>query len=191
MEIDFKIADSRGFTLAEMLVAVGVFAVTMAVSSSIFINVNNLQQQTANMGKLQNEGRYVLEKISKEIRGRELDYASTILSATGTAESLAFKKDEFGDVYRIYFDAAAASVRVEVINGAEEKNAALSSEAVIVEKLIFKVSPLADPYGIAALGPPFEQPRVTISMVLKNRDVPDKYRKTLLLQTTISSKIYR
>jgi len=184
--------NNPGFTLAEMLVTVGVFAIAMSVSSSIFINVNNLQQQTANMGKLQNEGRYVLEKISKEIRGRELDYASTLLSATGTTDILVFKKDELGDVYKIFFDHASSSIDVETdnVDTGIAKTAHLSSDEIIADRLEFKISPVTDPYEVGALNPPLEQPRVTMVMLIKNRNVPDKYKKTLLLQTTISSKIY-
>lgn len=180
-----------GFSLAEMLVAVGVFSIAMAVSSSIFINVNNMQQQTANMSKLQNEGRYVLEKIGKEIRGRELDYDLTVLDSAGLTDALVFKEDEFGDAYKIYFDAASQAIRVETTNiDAGTKDAALSADEVMVEKMQFLVSPLTDPYAVLSADPPLEQSRVTLMMVIKNREAPEKYRKTLQLQTTISSKTY-
>ena len=175
-----------------MLMAVAVFAIVMSVSSSIFINVNSLQQQTANMAGLQNEGRYVLEKISKEIRGRELDYSQTIISATGMAEILVFKKDEFGQAYKIYFDPAGQAVMIETDDGVNGASIApLNSSGVAVTKLIFKISPSSDPYDVSVAAPPLEQPRVTILMQIMNRNVPDKYIKTLLLQTTISSKVYK
>lgn len=183
--------DQSGFTLAEMLVTVGIFAITMAISSSIFINVNNLQQQTASMAKLQNEGRYVLEKMSKEIRGRELDYVSMAnLGVNGETDKLVFKTDEFGDAYEIYFD--TDRIKVKISNVSEVKIADLTAAEIIVEKLEFIVSPAQDPYeAFPAVPAYFEQPRVTIMMVIKNRNVPEKYKRTLLLQTTISSKVYR
>ncbi|MFA6526036.1 MAG: prepilin-type N-terminal cleavage/methylation domain-containing protein [Candidatus Buchananbacteria bacterium] len=187
--------DQPGFTLAEMLVTVGIFAITMAISSSIFINVNNLQQQTASMAKLQNEGRYVMEKMSKEIRGRELDYdamAADLNVTTGVTKKLVFKTDEFGDAYEIYFD--TDRIKVKISNVSEVKIADLTAFEIIVDNLEFIVSPAQDPYEAFSLipsAPIFEQPRVTIMLVIKNRNVPEKYKRTLLLQTTISSKVYR
>lgn len=181
----------RGFTLAEMLVTVGVFAITMAISSSIFINVNNLQLQTANMSKLQNEGRYVLEKIGKEIRGRELDYSQLSL-LDGFTDRLVFKPDEFGQTYRIYFNYDGQAVMIETSDADGLKNAQLSSSEVSVDKMQFRVSPLKDPYDVLAVDDtPLEQSRVTIIMTLKNIATMEKFRKTLFLQTTISSKNYR
>ena len=183
----------RGFTLAEMLVTVGVFAITMTVSSSIFINVNNLQQQTANMAKLQNEGRYILEKISKEIRGRELDYAQINLdSVTGLTDTLVFKPDEFGETYTVYYNTNNKSINVQTYTEvAGIKTAILSSEEITVDKMQFRISPTTDPYDISVSSSPLEQSRVTIMMEIKNANTMERYQKKLLLQTTISSKNYR
>lgn len=184
--------DNRGFSLAEMLVAVGVFAVTMAISSSIFINVNNLQQQTANLAQLQNEGRYVLEKISKEIRGREIDYGGLELDAEGFTAALPFKEDEFGEAMRLYFDATEGRFMMESASVAGgNRTAALSSDDVKVERLTFKIAPATDPFDEFSGTAPTQQPRVTIRLEISNRAAPERFRKSLVLQTTISSKIYR
>ncbi len=177
----------KGFTLVEMLVTVGVFAIVSMVSSSIFINVNNLQQQTGNMQRLQNEGRYLLEKIAKEVRGRELDYKSTILFEGGTTKQLVFKEDEFGEAMSLSFDESAQAINLG-INGSAER---LSSDQVVVESLEFRVNPSSDPYEYLSSSTPALQPRVTIYLKLKNKDVPERYLKKLNLQTTISSKIYK
>lgn len=184
--------DQSGFTLAEILVTVGIFAIVMMISSSIFININNLQQQTANMARLQNEGRYVLEKIGKEIRGRELDYDQTVLEPSGVTDVLAFKPDEYGEGYRIYYVSSSQEIMIETTSAeAAPKISSLTADDIIVEKMAFKVMPLDDPYSVGAGSSSSMQPRVTIMMQIKNRNVPERYLKTLLLQTTISSKIYR
>jgi Tfp pilus assembly protein PilV len=58
-----------GFTLPEMLVTVGVL-LTMMVLSAVFINVNNLQQQTANLAELRTKP-LPDGKDRQEIRGRK------------------------------------------------------------------------------------------------------------------------
>lgn len=179
--------NTQGFTLVEMLVTVGVFAIVSVVTSSIFINVNNLQQQTGNLQRLQNEGRYLLEKIAKEIRGRELDYGPVGFPNGGLTDRLDFKVDELGDSMSIEFDDQNERILIS-INGEREP---LNSDQVEIKDLQFKVSPSNDPFSQTATSSEAMQPRVTIYMKLSNKDVPERYLKNLDLQTTISSKIYK
>lgn len=171
---------AAGFTLVEVLVTIGIFAITLVIVSGIFININNLQQQTAAFERLQNDGRYVLEKIGKEIRGRELDYGSMDLSGGGVASELVFKPDEYGQVLSIAFNETGQSLLFDLAG----QSADINSNDVIIEKAAFIVMPATDPYVT-------EQPRVMVSLVLKNRDLPAAKQKTLRLQTTFSSKTYR
>jgi len=174
-----KIKNNSGFTLVEMLVTVGVFAITVAVSSVVFLNVNNLQQQTANIASLQNEGRYILEKIAKEIRSRELNYDATSSDGSGLASTLVFQPDESRDVVSIIFDSGSQTIKLDK-NGLEGP---INSDQVLVESAKFLVTPTQSL--------PEQQPRVTILLVLKNKSVQAVYQKTLTLQTTISSRVYK
>ena len=180
-----------GFTLAEILVTVGIFAITVIISSGIFINVNNLQQQAASMERLQNEGRYVLEKIGKEIRGRELDYSQLVFSSTGLVDSLVFKKDEFGEVLELDFNKNSKSILFTLDGEMGRNSAQLNSSDVLVDKALFLVNPQDDPYSLFSTSTPFAQPRVTILLSLKNKNMPERYQRSLDLQTTFSSKVYR
>lgn len=178
----------KGFTLAEMLITIGVFAIVSVVTSSIFINVNNLQQQTGNLQRLQNEGRYLLEKMAKEIRGRELNYEKMSLSSGDLIDQLDFRVDELGDAMSIRFGKEDGKVFI-IVNNEKES---LNSEQIEIKDLKFKVSPLSDPYSqeVTSLSEVM-QPMVTIYMKLSNKGVPERYLKNLELQTTISSKIYK
>lgn len=179
-----------GFSLIEILVTIGLFALVMTISSAIFINVNNLEQQTSNMAKLQNEGRYMLEKMGKEIRGRELDYEAmkAEIQSTGETKTLVFKSDEYGETYMLSFNQADSSIEITSVSGlGDQSQANLNSSEVTVDQFKFIITPVAAPDSAN----PTVQPRVTIMMVIKNKNAPEKYRKTLTLQTTISSKIYR
>lgn len=179
--------NTQGFTLVEMLVTVGIFAIVSVVTSSIFINVNNLQQQTGNLQRLQNEGRYLLEKIAKEIRGRELDYGPVGFPNGGLTKQIDFKVDELGDSMSIKFDDQNEKIIISV-NEVEEP---LNSDQVNIKDLQFKISPSNDPFSQTATSSEARQPRVTIYMKLSNKGVPERYLKNLDLQTTISSKIYK
>lgn len=182
--------NQRGFSLAEMLVTVGVFTIALVIISAVFVNINKLQQNTANLEQLQNEGRYVMEKISKEIRGRELDYSALSIN-DGVSQSLVFKEDEYGEVLSIEFDNSNKSIKIASAKDEQSIVNDLSSDSVIVEDAKFFLSPASDPYSVLATSTLQIHPRVTIFLKLKNKEKNPEYQKQLNLQTTISSKVYR
>jgi len=180
------IKKNQGFTLIEILVTIGIFAIAMMVASAIFINVSNLQQQTANLAQLQNEGRYIIEKVAKEIRGRELDYNEMNINLeSGSTDKLLFKPDEYGEIYEIAYDNETKSIEITIADDSGSKVARLNSESVAVDQFQFILTPAEAPGD-----EPSVQSRVTLLLAISNRDGLEKYRKSLSLQTTISSKIY-
>lgn len=189
---NFKTLKARpGFSLAEMLVSVGVFALAVMLSSAVFLNVNGLQQQTAGMERLQNDGRYVLERLGKEIRGRELDYSRLFFSAGGVSSRLVFKKDEYDEILEIFFDEQEKKLFFSLDGPDGFRQAQINSDDVIVAGASFIVTPQNDPFDWFATSTPSAQPRVTILLQLQNKVIGEKYRRQLNLQTTFSSKVYR
>ncbi|MFA5124510.1 MAG: prepilin-type N-terminal cleavage/methylation domain-containing protein [Patescibacteria group bacterium] len=188
-----KLIRNQGFTLVEMLITAGLFAITSVLVGGIFINVNNLQQQTANMEKLQNDGRYMIEKIGREVRGRELDYERTLPPIDGKVDRLIFKKDEAGEVWQLAYDPEdfMAKIFITTISPDSTVFASLNASDVGVSNLQFIVSPIYDPYANVTTDDYIYQPKITLLMTIYNKNVPDRYRKELRLQTTISSKVYR
>ena len=81
-----------GFTLVEVVVAIGIFSLASVIISTVYFNTNNLHQQTANFQRLQNEGRYLVEKIAREVRAREITYP---IDSPPPQNHLEFLKDEF------------------------------------------------------------------------------------------------
>lgn len=181
---------NKGFSLIEVLVAITLFALVSVTVSGIFVNVNSLQQNTASLERLQNDGRYILEKLAREIRGRRIDYKAMrdqnfISDISTSTQTLIFKPDEQDVSVEIYWNAGDLIYSVD-IEGVVE-SASLNASDVKVAEVKFVVQPGDDPTidffpGI--------QPRVTVLLKLENRDVVPKYRKELTLQTTISSKFY-
>ncbi|MFA5047495.1 MAG: prepilin-type N-terminal cleavage/methylation domain-containing protein [Patescibacteria group bacterium] len=176
----FKIINNRrGFTLMEMIIAAGLFAILSVVVSGIFMAANNLQQQAVSSERLQNDGRYILDKIAKEVRGREVNLVYPSDNPTST---LSFKSDEFNDVVTFFYD--SNSVWYD-ING---DFATLNSDDVEVIDLKFFTYPTKDPFSYVS--PADIQPRVTVFLKMRNK-LQNKYQKEIFLQTTISSKYYR
>lgn len=175
-----------GFTLVEILITLAVFVTLSTVISSIFLNVNKLQQRTAVLQRVQNEGRYMIEKIAREIRAREVEYP---LEADNPQDLLNFRPDEQGQVLNIkYVDSDGDGGKDSISYIIDDEAAQLNATDVEVTKLLFFVSPILEDVWSQAPASNL-QPRVTILLGLKSKNRLMPIETTV--QTTISSKVYR
>jgi len=60
-----------GFTLIEMIVALGVFMMVMTIISSAFLNIMNIQQKTEAFRKVNDNLNFAMEAMMREIREGE------------------------------------------------------------------------------------------------------------------------
>jgi len=175
------IKNNKGFTLVEMLMAVAIFGIASVIIAATFINATNLERETASYQKLQNNSRYILEKIAKEIRAREI---VPIYPGENPASIIDFYPDEYGSVVSIYYDSAGKNL-VYNQDGLSDN---LNSSDVAVEELKMFILPSKNPFSQEPVSN--IQPRVTIYAKLKNKP-ESKYTNELIVQTTISSKFYK
>lgn len=75
---------STGFTLLEMIAALGVFSVVIVIFSSTFLSLLNAERRAQASAGVQDNLRFALEVMSKEIR------TGTDYPAPGTYESITF-----------------------------------------------------------------------------------------------------
>ena len=187
-----KLLSGKGFTLVEILVAISVFIIVTMIVSAVFVNTSNLQRHLSSIQRLQNEGRFILEKISKEARVRELDYQQlTVLNPNNPqaiTDSLVFKRDENDAILKIKKSGDNLIFFIEDPQGAVTAGVINASD-VTIEDVKFFVSPSTDPFTLGSAAN--EQPRVTILLKIKNRNVAERYLKHLTIETTISSKVYK
>jgi prepilin-type N-terminal cleavage/methylation domain-containing protein len=175
-----KLSGQQGFTLAEILVSISIFSVVSIVITSLFLGANNLQQNTASYQRLQNDGRYIIEKLAREFRTREIQYP-----ASNPGADLFFEIDEYGESANVYFDSVNNSL-VYVIGGVGEN---LNAEDVEVLDAQFFIVPTIDPF---TKNPATNnQPRVTILLTLQNKTTNLEDQRQLTIQTTVSNKIYK
>jgi len=150
-----------GFTLIEMIVAVSIFSIISLISVDIFTSVLHGQRKIFGMQNIHENGYYVMEKMSKEIR------MSEIISNDGNFNSLNIVKDN-GDInYKFSSDGKLF-----------RNNELLHSNQVEVTGS-FYVQRIGD---IA--------PRVTIFINMKNKSNKLEGRANINLQTTISSRSF-
>ncbi len=176
-----KLFAKKAFSLAEVVIAIGIFSIASVIISTVYLNANNLHQHTASFQRLQNDGRYIIEKMAREIRAREINYP---VESVQPQNYIDFLKDEMGNNVSI----ALVGGNLEyTVNG---QTANLNAEDVEITDLKFYIIPISEDNW--STGPVTnKQPRVVISLKLKNRNINPKYQREISIQTTISSKVYK
>ncbi len=156
----------KGFTLTELLVSIAVFSLVVAAASGLFSAAAKAQRRSLENQKVLDNGRYVLETISKAIRMSEIQTSDGSLLPSLEIEH-----------------ATKGTVTYALSSGqVTESGTAISSTNVTVEKLYFTVSGV----GTSA---PNKQPRVTIILKVKSKDtIAPMYRVEVYFQTTISQR---
>ena len=85
-----------GFTLLEMIVAVGVFSIAVLLATSSFLSLQNAEKKIQSSVNVQNNLRFAMEIMAKEIRTGELyhcgsDSGVQPLDCPSGSSSLTFK----------------------------------------------------------------------------------------------------
>lgn len=174
---------NKGFTLIEMLVALGIFAVLLVAVINVFVSGFRYQRRAVEMQTVQREGSYMLETISREIRmatginpnqrginsskisfvnheGHQVDYCRA--SQLGTTVTC----NDAGDYFAMIDNTVGSA---DIVNSSD----------VRVNNMKFYVS--NQDFALS-------QPRITI--VLSMRSKRDSSAE-LTLQSTVSMRLYR
>ncbi|MFA6394300.1 MAG: prepilin-type N-terminal cleavage/methylation domain-containing protein [Patescibacteria group bacterium] len=171
------INNQKGFSLLEMVVAVGLFSVTILAASGIFQLVVNGQRSAVGAQNIQESLRYVFEVMSKELRDAQQDdgvceYAedNEVYSAVNGGEGLAFKSKDGECVVYFLEDGRIEASRDGEINY-------LTPQKILISSLNFTVDASS-------------QPRVT--MIISG-SIPgkDQDRDEMRIETTVSSRYYK
>lgn len=175
----FPIYGKKGFTLLEMIVAVGIFTIVLTIAMSSLLNISNVYNESIYFAAVQDNLRFALEKMAKDMRvGTTYDCGGTILipkDCPGGSSILTFKGYS-GNVVIYRLNSGNNQIEMSVDDGASYL--ALTSKDISVEELKFIVE--GAPSGDQ------KQPRILIqvkaSSVFKNKTIK------VNLQTLVSSR---
>ena len=163
---------NRGFTLIEMIIALGIFTAIILLSIATILSLNTAQKKAINLQNVHDNIRFALETMAKEIR-RGNNFSRPCEWPSGCSE-LSFRQSltEQPIVYRLQ-------------NGVIEQSfdggpfLPLTDPQRAITKLVFLV------HGVVGL----EQARITILMEMESGLVSkDRERATLRMQTTIAKQ---
>ena len=169
-----------GFTLIEALIAASVFAVTMTSIVGVYLSVQRLNQTSASVQILQQNGRFLIEDMTKMIRNGEIDYAK--YGVGGVPQPW---RDY---LYVLDQDGLPVEVR-NIANGLVIDRGALGSSAYHGNKikvLDFKVYiwPATNPIPLGDY-----QPTVTLYFNLES-NINARDRISMPFQTTVATRQY-
>jgi len=194
-----KLKEKLGFTLVEMIVALGIFSVATTYAIGIFVQSNSVQKRTANLQRLVADARYTLEVMAREVRLGHIDYQyyqdqGISLDAMPLTQEGAILAVRDADNNQILFRRALAQSSryvAQVYAGGAWLD--VTPEDLSVERLSFYISPAQDPFiwdsGLVDY-PSDQQPLVTIVLETKSLHPDLETEKISHLQTTIATRKY-
>ena len=189
------INNQKGTSLLELLVAITLFAVIMLSATQIFKMVIDGQRNALSAQNVQENMRYAMEKMSREIRMAQISKHSCD-STFSSGESASYKvfnvftdsgndklyfKNQYGDCVAYYLENNRLKIRVSA--GAATNEGFITPSKIQVSNLKFNaVDDQIDAFHSI-------QPYVTMMMDIKAVG-PGLHEQKMKLQITISSRYY-
>ncbi len=186
---------SHGFTLVELLVAIAIFTIVVAIATGGFVTALRTQRQAAALIAAQSNASLALEQMAREMRTGYVfctDPAGGGDPSTGAPDTACFPGcSKVGNVwtcsgYIDFYNGQSAKIGYSLANGALTRSDAngpqpITGDNVVVKYLTFTIfgNTEGDHWN----------PRITISMgVAPNSNDPALVNNVLDLQTSISSR---
>jgi len=170
--LDFK--TQRSFSLIEMLIAIGILVLIILVATTISVSAIRAQRENKSFREIQDDGRYMMEMMMKEIRMSQIDLPEGEFSSQ-TLDSLSVVKNITGEkvTYTLDLD------NEQLMRQAGSDYLPINSDKVRVTNLKFYISSIPELYKESNY-----YRRVTFVLGLESKDG----NATLDLQTTVCSR---
>lgn len=189
----------KGFTVVELLVVMVLFVISITILTQTYITFIRLSHRTGNAATVQQDMRFVLEYMTRNLRNIPLDYPALPKTFENVTSTLRLKDPAQANAWiltnTIAGDARcgdAPDVACLVISTDGGANwAPVTSKHVNVESFKILIRPLANPFALQ--GNDYtsdQQPFVTVQMKLTYMTNVEKEKVSLATQTTISSRVY-
>ncbi|MEK7123536.1 MAG: prepilin-type N-terminal cleavage/methylation domain-containing protein [Patescibacteria group bacterium] len=160
---------NKGFTLLELIVAIGVFSAVISASTGIFLSTLTAQRKAIALQNIQDNIRFAVESMAKEIR-------------TGKTFSANPERTQLN-----FINAAGASVVYRLSGTAIERSQdngttflPITADNIEVSGLKFYLSGEAESDGL--------QPKITITAKTRAKNVKIAEQSEMYLETTISAR---
>jgi prepilin-type N-terminal cleavage/methylation domain-containing protein len=186
LNFKFKILNSQsGFTLIEALVATALFSVVVGSIMGVYLSTFQLDRRTRAERSINQNARYILEFLAKEVHNGSISYSSYPGGLIGASQDLwitnqALETEQF----------RLTGTDLVLTKGASSTN--MNSAGVRVTNLHFYIAPDGDPYTASSVANGLNvQPHVTVVLELTSNygDKPGDMAK-FNYQNTFSTRVY-
>jgi prepilin-type N-terminal cleavage/methylation domain-containing protein len=183
----------RGFTLVEILVAITVFTLVIAIAAGLFVHVLQSQRKALTYQEVFDQTSYVIEYMARGIRMAKKQRTATepiaCLTTTGrnyelvggNPHHLRFIRWDHLTATFICYEFRVKNNRLEVSRNRGDSWILLTSPELRV--LNFRFNIIGDGLETPAL-----QPRITIVLEVKGREYGAGLRPKIYLQATVSQR---
>ena len=179
-------SSKAGFTIVELLVAIGVFTIATGIIVGVFIEALKTQRRVNDLMSVQNNASIVLEQMSREVRGGfefafSNDGSSSCNESAGFFNQLTFMRARNGGEVSVSYRADETSHTIYRSEGTGVP-VPVVAENVSVRRLCFRETPIgrgaesSDPW------------RITLVMTIGPSD-PGIAENVLNLQTTVAARL--
>lgn len=182
-----KCSCRKGFTLLEMVIALGLFSLVTVAFVGITLSLLNAQRKAADAQIVQENARFIMELLTKEMRTGTNFTASTTCAPAG--KEIRFTTTDLLTPNRTYFFSSNRLMRLKAFAFLPSQCAnaiELSGEDLFVDNIDFFLRgqiPESSPL------PNDGQPTVTINMRVSGREPLYGSQTILNLQTTVVVRI--
>ncbi len=168
----YSLNSQKGYTLIELMVAISVFSIVVAITSSMLITSLKGQDKSFTSQNVADSARYAMEMISREIR-----MGTSFPALDGVSNSIQFVSAmPHRDGKTVRFELVSGQIMFDDDISDAVAPTTITSSNTIVGALSFRLD------GTAS------HPRVTIVMRIESSGTKEDVKTSMDLQTTISPR---
>ena len=161
----------QGFTLIEMIVSMGIFAVVITMAMSAFLNISNIQNKAMAVRAVNDNLNFAIEAMMREIRtGNDYSSDGVSFSFVGSNDCLTKFALQNNRITKEVISGSGCTVTIPLD---------MTSGELTISTLIF----ILDGENVAD----GQQPRVTV-IVTGSSGIKERARSELKLQTTVTQR---
>lgn len=182
-----KFHDKSGFTLIEMLVALGIFSLVISVTVGIFVGSSKSQKKIIELYDTQREASYLMETASRELR------MATAICAVNTDPDCALPRLEMENKktdkleFKNYEGEWIIYCKADSAGGCDSNGDYFARDGEIINSSDITIEDLVFYTSADFNGPPKIQPIVTIVMKIKSTG---NHGTDIILQNSIAMRLY-
>ncbi|MBI3671357.1 prepilin-type N-terminal cleavage/methylation domain-containing protein [Candidatus Azambacteria bacterium] len=186
--ISHKLQADEGYSLVELLMAIGIFAIVIGINTNIFINTIKAQRKAVEIQNVTDSTRYVMEIMTREIRTMDLT-----LTQSATC-SLAFCMKANGD----------NGAEFSFVSGSENRSGMVLKFSFLNNAVYFNDDAVNTPGGDMTITPSnikvtavnfkvsnlsvYSQPRITVTLKAESANPVFGQFESIVLHSTISPR---